>query len=300
MWPELLYDEWRETLDTLHMWMQIVGKVKLKLAPFINQWWEVAFYVTPSGITSGNIPYKGNLFVVDFNFLSHVLTIHTSSGKTKILALKPCTVADFYNKFMDALKDLGITVRIWPIPVEVADTTPFDKDTKHAFYDKAYVTKWWQILTKVHIVFEQFRSSFRGKSSPIQFYWGSFDLNGSRFSGKPATPPKMDGTMGKIMKFAENEENFAFGFWPGDQRYPHPAIFSYIYPTPKGYASIKLGNGASFNEQLSECILPYDTIRKTKNPEKEILHFLKTSYTESATLAGWYIKSLQTKMPLKL
>src|SRR5258708_4718075 len=297
MWPDLRYSEWKETLDTLHMWMQIVGKVKLALAPFINQWWEVAFYVTASGMTTGRIPFGSDIFQVDFDFLIHNLSIRTSNNQQKIISLENRPVAEFYKEFMDALTSLGIHVKINPVPVEVPNVIPFIKDTQHASYDKDFVARWWHILLQTSIVFDRFRSSFRGKSSPIQFFWGSFDLNGTRFSGKTATPPKMKGSMGKIMRFAENEENFAFGFWPGDQKLRHPAFYSYMYPTPKGMETIKLDKGISFNEQLGECILPYEIIRKAASPEKNILNFLETTYTESAKLAEWDIQSLQGKVP---
>src|SRR5579872_5041302 len=185
MWPKLPYVTWHETLDTLHMWMQVVGKVKLELAPFLNQWWEVTFYVTSTGMTTGLIPYGDNqTFQVDFDFQYHTLSIYTSTHKVKTIPLKPQAVSDFYHEFMNLLYALGIEVAIWPVPVEVLDVTPFDKDTKHATYDKKYVTSWWQILVNVQVIFEQFRSSFTGKSSPIHFFWGSFDLCGTRFSGR--------------------------------------------------------------------------------------------------------------------
>lgn len=297
MWPDLQYPKWQETLDTLHMWMQIVGKVKLTLAPFINQWWEVAFYVTSTGMTTGDIPYGDDVFQIDFDFQHHILSIYTSTGQVKEIPLTSRSVAAFYDEFMDSLKQLGIHVTIWPVPVEVANLIPFDKDTKHASYDKKYVARWWHILVKVNSVFEQFRTTFRGKSSPVHFFWGSFDLAATRFSGKKADPPHLKGVMGKIMKFAENEENFTFGFWPGDERLPYPAFYSYIYPAPPGYASINLNEGASFNERLSECILQYKYVRKVENPVKTILRFLESSYIQSAILAGWDIESLKTQVP---
>jgi len=297
MWPELPYHQWKDTRDTLHMWMQIIGKVKLKLAPFINQWWEVAFYVTATGITTGPIPYLGEVFQVDFDFLHHVLSLHTSMGKAKTIPLKPQSVAAFYKEFFDTLNELEIDVTIWPVPVEIPNTIPFDKDEIHTSYDKQYVTKWWHTLVKISIVFETFRTSFRGKNSPIHFFWGSFDLSGSRFSGNKANPPKLQGTMGKIMRYAENEENFTFGFWPGDEKFPHPAFFSYIYPEPSGMKTAKFDEGVYFNEQLRLCLLPYDTVRKAKNPEKSILHFLESTYTMSATLAGWDMQALKNKAP---
>jgi hypothetical protein len=297
MWLELPYQEWKDTLDTLHMWMQIVGKVKLQLSPFVNQWWEVAFYVTVYGMTTGRIPSGNDAFQVDFDFLTHTLSIRTSNNQQKILSLESRSVAEFYKEFMEVLMSLGIHVVINPVPVEVQDVIPFTKDTRHASYAKDYVTEWWRILLQISMVFDRFRSSFRGKSSPIHFFWGSFDLSGTRFSGKTAVPPKMEGSMGKIMRFAENEENFAFGFWPGDQRLPYPAFYSYMYPTPKGMQAIKFDKSISFNEQLGECILPYEVIRKATSPEKSILRFLETTYTESAKLAGWDITSLQGKVP---
>lgn len=298
VWPDLPYEKWSNTLDTLHMWMEIVGKVKLlELAPFLNHWWEVAFYVTASGITSGSIPHNNEIFQVDFNFLNHTLNIQTSSNKSHLIQLQPMAVADFYHEFMGSLKKMGITVKIWPIPVEVQNPIPFAKDTQHASYDNQYVERWWHILVLVTMVFEQFRTQFDGKSSPIQFFWGSFDLNGARYSGKEVEPPKMKGTMGRIMKFAENEENFAFGFWPGDQNFPHPAFYSYLYPKPPGMERLKFDNGAAFNEQLDECMLLYESVRNTSNPSQAIMQFLDSTYTESAMLAGWDLDKFKTQTP---
>lgn len=297
LWQSLPYAKWKSTLDTLHMWLEIVGKVKLELSPFLNQWWEVAFYITATGMTTGKIPYRGELFQVDFNFLNHMLTINTSWRKTKALPLISQSVAEFYEVFMTALKDVGIQVAIWPVPVEVEHPILFDKDIKHKMYEKEYVECWWHILVKVNIVFEQFRTSFCGKSSPIQFFWGSFDLAGTRFSGRKAKPHKMQGTMAKIMRYAENEENFAFGFWPGDERFPYPAFYTYMYPQPKGSNTIKLDSGASFNEQLGEYILSYDVVRKAKNPSKLLSNYLISCYRETAKLASWDIKFFQSEIP---
>ncbi len=298
VWPELPYEEWKNTLDTLHMWMQIVGKVKLALAPFLNQWWEVAFYVTSTGITTGRIPFENEIFQVDFDFISHYVAIRTSTGQFKKIPLIPRTVARFYQEFMEVLSSLGIKVTIWPIPVEVQNPIPFIKDTKHTSYDKEYATKWWHILWETNVIFDKFRTPFRGKSSPIHFFWGSFDICGTRFSGKTAIPPKAKGVMQKIMRFAENEENFTFGFWPGNQGFPYPAFYSYIYPAPKGLETINFGKDATFNEQLSECILPYESVRKSVQPEVTIMNFLQTTYTKSAQLAGWDLKVLEGPVPM--
>ncbi|MDB4978498.1 MAG: hypothetical protein JWM56_684 [Candidatus Peribacteria bacterium] len=296
-WPELPYDKWKDTRTTLHMWTQVVGKVKLALAPFLNQWWEVTFFVTATGLTTGPIPYEGKTFEVDFDFLDHTLSIRTSTGKALVMPLVPKTVAAFYREFMNALTELGIHVTIWPVPVEVSDPIPFEQDTSHASYNKDYVTRWWRILRQTQTVFESFRTSFRGKSSPIHFFWGSFDLSGTRFSGRMATPPRYEGVMGRIMEFAENEENFAFGFWPGDNRFPHTAFFSYLYPEPPGIRTTTLLQGASFHEQLGECILPYDAVCNTEHPDQTILDFLESTYTKSAELAGWDISSFRTRIP---
>jgi len=298
MWPSLPYKKWKDTKNTLHMWMQIIGKVKLELSPFLNQWWEVAFYVSATGITTGKIPYNGELLQIDFDFQKHILIFSTSWGKQNTLPLKPQTVATFYGQFTKTLKSMGIDVSIWPTPVEVENPIPFAKDTTHLSYDNKYVEQWWHILVKTIVVFEQFRTSFRCKSSPVQFYWGSFDLNSTRFSGKKVTPPAYRGTMGKIMKYAENEENFAFGFWPGDEKFPHPAFYSYLYPQPSGFDTISLSDGASFNEKLGECILPYEIVIKSNTPEKVLMHFLDSTYHESAKLAKWDMKALHTEVPV--
>lgn len=298
MWPALPYNEWKYTLDTLHMWMEIVGKVKLELAPFVNQWWEVAFYITPTGITTGKIPYKDNLFQIDFDFSEHILTISTSWEKTRSLSLQPQSVAAFYQQFMQALDDLGIYVSIWPVPVETPHPIPFENDTEHEAYDKKFVERWWHVLAKVTIIFERFRTPFRGKSSPIHFFWGSFDLNGARFSGKKTTPPKATGVMKNIIRYSENEENFAFGFWPGDESTPYPAFYSYMYPKPPGMELLKISNEASFNEQIGGFLLRYETVRKEENPATSILHFLESSYQKTAKLAKWDIQSFQTDVPM--
>lgn len=296
--PSLPYKDWKDTLDTLHLWMQIVGKVKLKLNPFLNQWWEVAFYVTARGITTGRIPYKTIAFEVFFDFISHKLHIQTSEGKEKIILLEPMSVAEFYKKFMQSLTLLDIKIAITPTPSEVPNPIPFKKDTKHSSYNKDSVVKWWQIQIHISFLFDQFRSTFRGKSSPVHFFWGSFDLSTTRFSGKKL-PDKTDWPKGyKFMRYAENEENFAIGFWPGDEKFPYPAFYSYMNPAPKGSETIKTGPAISyFNKKLSLCILPYEDVRKTKDPEKEILNFFETTYKEYAKLAGWDIKSLEGLVP---
>lgn len=294
-WPALSYEEWKDTLDTLHMWMQIAGKVKLALHPFLNHWWEVAFQVNSSGMTTGLIPYKDDAFDINFDFIDHELVLHKVSGESFKISLYPRSVADFYKEFTGGLKDLHIDVRINPMQVEVTDPISCDKDELHSSYEAKYAENWWRLQVKCYLVFERFRSHFRGKSSPIQFFWGSFDLNGTRFSGKLVTPPDYGG---RIMRFAENEENFSFGFWPGDKRYPHPAFYSYLYPAPKGIEDAHIEPPAgSFNSMMGEFILPYEDVFSASSTEEMILQFLQTTYEESAKLAGWDLKLLEGPVP---
>jgi Family of unknown function (DUF5996) len=297
-WPQLKYAEWKETLETIHLFTQIAGKIKLEQNAFLNHWWEVAFFVIPRGLTTGRIPYKNEAFEILFDCIDHKVIIHTSRGEKRVLTLKPQTVASFYAKCMQALITLGIKIKINKTPSEIPDPVPFDKDTKHRSYDKETVTNWWHVQLKTSFILDIFRSGFRGKSSPVQFYWGSFDLNTTRFSGKKL-PDKTDWPKGyHFMRYAENEENFACGFWPGSEKFPHPAFYSYLYPAPKGCESINTGPVFSyFDTRLAECIFPYEDARKTKNPEKEILNFFTTTYREYARLAGWNIKELQGKPP---
>lgn len=294
-WPPLPYENWKDTLDTLHMWMQIAGKVKLALHPFINQWWQTAFHLTSTGIRTGLIPYQDKCFEINFDFIEHKLFIHVTDGSGKTIDLKPRTVADFYREFMETLSDLDISVKIKPIPVEFAETIPFNEDTAHSSYDEEYVYDWWRLQIHLAVIFERFRTSFSGKSSPVHFFWGSFDLNSTRFCGRPADPPNYGGT---IMRYAENEENFSFGFWPGDSRYPHPALYAYLYPAPAGIESARIEpEAASFNSALGEFILPYEEVYTSPSPEIMIMDFLQSSYKESAKLAGWNSSILEGPVP---
>ncbi|MCL5279928.1 MAG: DUF5996 family protein [Planctomycetes bacterium] len=299
VWRALPYEEWQDTRATLHLWMQIVGKVKLKLSPFLNQWWEVALEVTPRGMTTGRIPYQDKAFAVDFDFLAHTLALTTNKGQEQHLLLRPCSVAQFYQEFLSALAALDIHVTITPVPSEVAHPIPFAEDTQHASYDSGYVTQWWQIQLRSSLILDRFRTNFRGKSSPVQFFWGSFDLNTTRFSGK-RLPDRTDWPKGySFMRYAENEENFTCGFWPGDERFPHAAFYSYLYPAPAGCETIDTGPASSyFHTELRECILPYAEVRRAQDPEGEILDFLETTYRQYAGLAGWDLESLTGLVPV--
>src|SRR5579884_3965088 len=282
-WPELRYEEWKETCDTLHMWTQVVGKVKLALVPYLNEWWEVAFHFTPRGLTTGPIPFDERTFDVRFDFVGDELRIDTDDGRSATLALQPRSVADFYREFSRSLADLGFEIRIDTMPVETTNHIPFDTDETHRSYDAGAVHRWWRIMLSTYHVFERWRSPFVGKSSPVQFFWGSFDLSEVRFSGRPATPPA-----GTIMRYAEDQQNFAAGFWPGDEKYPHAAFYTYTYPEPDGFRQAHIQpSEASYDETLGEFLLPYDDLRRSASPEEAITQFLQTTYVAAANLGKW-------------
>ncbi len=294
LWPPLPFEEWRDTLEALHMKIQVAGKIKLALNPFLNHWWQVAFYLNASGMTTGLIPYSDLVFEINFDFINHYLFIRTSDNRTKTISLIECTVAEFYKELINTLTDLGIKVTINTLPAEVPNPIHCYEDMRMA-YDKEYAYRWWQIQIQCGKVLERFRSDFRGKSSPVQFYWGSFDLNETRYSGKSAAPPEQGG---KIMQFAENEENFSCGFWPGNENYPKPAFYSYIYPAASGIGSVKIKpKEAAYSTLLGEFILDYEDVRKSSSPGEMIMEFLSSTYEESAKLAGWDIKSLRIQIP---
>lgn len=289
-WPSLLWDEWKDTCTTLHMWTQIVGKVKLELHPFLNQFWQVAFRVTARGLTTGPIPYDDGIFEVEFDLTGHNLYIRTSEGGLKALPLVARTVADFYEEFMTSLSALGIEVAINPIPTEVPNPIPCDQDRVHSSYDPEYVHRWWRILVQTDKVLQGYRSDFVGKSSPVQFFWGSFDLSESRFSGRPATPPK---GVPEFFQLAENQENVACGFWPGNVNVAgvtlgEPAFYAYIYPEPPGFKEASVGPGSAYyHPELGEFVLPYEAVRRSASPEQDILEFFRSTYEAAADLANW-------------
>ena len=289
-WPELPFARWEDTQATLHMWCQVVGKVKLKLTPFLNEWWNVALFVTARGMTTGLIPYGRGAFQVDFDFMNHSLAILTDAGVSEVTALGPRSVAEFYRDFMARLKAAGIDVAIDPVPTEVPAPVPFDVDHTHASYDADSVNRFWRILLQTDLALQRFRSSFVGKSSPIHFFWGSFDLAYTRFSGRPA--PKPEGAP-HFFQLAEDQENIAFGFWPGNAnmagtRLGEPAFYSYIYPAPGGYSRATVHPaGAHFNAALGEFILPYGDVRQAASPNDHLLTFFQSAYQVAADLAGW-------------
>jgi len=295
-WPALPYEEWKDTLDTLHMWTQVVGKTKLELAPFLNEWWEVGFSVTARGLTSGTIPFGQQVFQVDFDFLDHRLDVLVSDGATRSLPLQPRSVADFYQAFMGALDELGIAVRINPVPVEVDAPIPFAEDTVHAAYDPESVNRWWRVLVQVARLLETYRTPFVGKSSPVLFWWGTFDLCETRFSGRPAPPREWPA---RWMALAADQEAATCGFWPGNVKLHAPAFFAYTFPEPPGCREAVIQpDAASYHLDLSEFILPYEAVRTSPNPDQMLLDFFQSTYTVGANLGGWDRTALERPDPL--
>ena len=297
-WPALPWDAWHDTGETLHMWMQIVGKVKLALAPFLNEWWQVAFHLSARGLTTGPIPLRDGICEMEFDFVDHQLVVRTSDGWHTSLALMPRSVADVYQHLMRALGTLGITCHINPLPVEVPGAIPLDADQVHAAYDPEYAHRWWSILTQIDGVLEQYRSSFVGKSSPIQFFWGSFDLNETRFSGRPATPPQ--GAL-RYQQLAEDQENVACGFWPGNTSASgvtlgEPAFYAYSYPEPPGFKKASMRpDMAHYDEGLGEFILLYEDARRSRDPTRAVSDFFDSAYDAAATLAHWDRSQLERR-----
>ena len=289
-WPALPLAKWRETQETLHLWTQVVGKVKLELTPFLNEWWNVAFAVTPRGLTTGAIPAGDEAFAVDFDFLDHTLFVHASDGRTRSMPLIPRSVAAFYAEFLATVRAMGIEVAINPRAVEIPNPISCDVDTAHASYDPEPVQRWWRIMLQTEKVLQRYRSSFVGKSSPINFFWGSFDLAETRFSGRPADPPA---GAPRFLQLAENQENFTCGFWPGNANmagaeFGEPAFYAYIYPAPPGFTEAAVRpEAAFFHAGTGLFLLRYEDVRQASAPEQAILDFFQSTYDVAADLAGW-------------
>jgi hypothetical protein len=290
-WPELPLEAWQDTYATLHMWTQIVGKVRLALSPRINHWWEVALYVNARGLTTSAIPYEGKVFEVQFDFIDHMLIIQTSWGTAKTLALRPQSVADFYAEFMSALRSLGVAVKIWTMPQEVPNPVPFDRDTQHASYDPEYAHRFWQILVLCDNIFQEFRAGFIGKDSPVHLFWGSLDLCVTRFSGRRA--PERVGA-DPVTREAYSHEVISAGFWPGGGDIKGAAFYAYAAPEPAGFAEQKVQPAAAFyHPQMKEYLLMYDDVRRAASPRQALLSFLQSTYEAGANLAHWDRKELE-------
>jgi hypothetical protein len=284
-WPPLVLNEWKDTCATLHMWTQIVGKVRLKLTPLVNHWWNVPLYVTARGLTTSRIPYGDRAFELRFDFLAHQLVLETSDGTVRTLPLRPQTVADFYRACMEMLRREGIEVAIWPMPVEVPDPIRFDQDTAHASYDPMMAERFWRILLTVDAVFQDFRSEFIGKSSPVHFFWGSFDLAVTRFSGRKA--PERPGA-DPVTREAYSHEVSSVGFWPGGGNVPGAAFYSYAAPAGPGFAEARVRpETARWDKDLGEFLLMYDDVRASASPSRTLLEFCRSTYQAAARFGQW-------------
>ncbi len=293
-WPELPLEAWQETYATLHMWTQIVGKVRLALSPRLNHWWEVPLYVSARGLTTSSIPYEGEIFEVQFDFIEHELIIHTSWGASKRMALEPRSVADFHAEFMSALRALGIEVKIWTMPVEVPNPVRFEKDTQHASYDPEYAHRFWKVLVLCDSIFKEFRAGFIGKDSPVHFFWGSFDLCVTRFSGRRA--PERAGA-DSVTREAYSHEVISAGFWPGAGDIRGAAFYAYAAPEPPGFAEQPVEPEAAFyHPQLHEFLLMYDDVRCAASPRQALLRFMQSTYEAGAKLARWDRKELEKNL----
>ena len=287
-WPELTLAGRQDTYDTLHMWTQVVGKVRLKLAPLINHWWQVTLYVTPRGLTTSAIPYGTRTFAIDFDFLDDVLRIATSDGDVRTVPLRPQPVAEFYRETMAALESLGLAVKIWPVPSEVASPIRFDQDRTHAAYDPEAVRRFWRVLVQAERVLTDFRARFLGKVSPVHFFWGGFDLAVTRFSGRRAP---QHGPVPNIPDFVVQEayshEVSSLGFWLG-AGVSEPVFYAYAYPEPEGFKEAKVAPDAAFySPDFAEFLLPYEAVRTAASPDDALLAFAQSTYEAAADCARW-------------
>jgi hypothetical protein len=279
-WPRLRVADWADTRDTLHMWMQIVGKIRLATTPLINHWWNTTLFLTASGITTTPMPYGDGAFEIIFDFVDHRLLLDTSWGMQRTLELRPETCADFYEDLMALLADAGVDVKIWPVSVELPEQIKLDRDRAHSSYDAAYVNRWWHVMLSASIVMQAFRGLFIGKSSPVHFFWGSFDLAVTRFSGRRA-PPRAGADA--MTREAYSHEVYSCGFWPGGGAVDDAAFYAYAAPPPEGFDTALPG----YNRELGEYVLMYDEVRKSASPRDTLMAFFQSTYEAAATLGAW-------------
>jgi hypothetical protein len=285
-WPSLPLAEWRATHDTLHMWMQIVGKTRLALAPKQNHWWHVPFYVSARGMTTSPMPYGHRAFEVAFDFIDHRLVVETSNGTTRQMALRPQTVADFYREYMAVLGDLGINVKLWPVPVEIENPIPFLDDRSHASYEPAQAHRFFRMLLQADRITKRFQGRFLGKTSPVHVFWGAFDLACTRFNGRRT--PEQDATEWWVLRESTSHEEISVGFWPGSGTVPEPAFYAYTRPEPPGLASAAIRPSAAYySRDLADFILPYEAVRTAPSPDDLVLEFYQSAYEAGANLGKW-------------
>jgi Family of unknown function (DUF5996) len=290
VWPSLPLAAWQDTYATLHLWTQIIGKIRLTLAPKLNHWWQSTLYVTPRGLTTASISCGTRNFQISFDFLDHQLQIDTSDGITKRIALAPRSVADFYQMVLTTLSNIGIEVRIWTMPQEVSEPIPFDRDYQHAAYDPEYAQRFWRILVQVDRIMTVFRSQFTGKSSPVHFFWGSFDLAVTRFSGRraPEHPGGVPNMADWVTREAYSHEVSSCGFWPGGGSIVEPVFYAYAYPMPEGFRDYPIQpREAFYSSQMQEFILPYEAVRQADDPDAMLLAFFQSTYEAAANLGHW-------------
>lgn len=295
-WPSLSLAEWGDTRDTLQLWSQVIGKIRLALAPMENHWWQVPFYISARGLTTSAMPYRGDAIEMVFDFLDHELRINLSSGGTAAVALKPRTVADFYREVMAVLRRLGVEIRIWPQSVEMPEAIRLDEDTTHASYDADAAQRFWRLLMQADRVLHQFRGRFLGKCSPVHFWWGGFDLSCTRFSGRPAPthPGGIPHLADRVTREAYSHECISAGWWPGGDPIPDAAFYAYSYPVPDGCADVAVRpTAATWNPALREWILPYEAVRTSADPDAALLQFLESTYAAAARLCDWDRKALE-------
>jgi hypothetical protein len=302
-WPSLPYDAWKDTCATLHMWTQIVGKIRLVRTPWVNHSWHAALYVTARGLTTSPIPFGTRALQIDFDFIDHRLVLETSDGGVRTVELRPRSVASFHAEVMAHVADLGLSVKINRMPNEIPDAIPFDRDHVHASYDPEYAHRFWRILVQASRVFTDFRARFIGKCSPVHFFWGSFDLAVTRFSGRPA-PPHPGGVPNFpdwVAREAYSHEVSSAGFWPGGPTYPTPVFYTYAYPVPAGFERAPIRpDGAAFEPALGEFLLPLDAVRRAPSPDDALLEFLQSGYEAAADLAAWDRAALERREPLPI
>jgi len=290
LWPDIDFNTWKDTLATVHCWVQIIGKIRLKSMPWLNHSWHVTLYVTPKGLSTGSMPFASGIFEIEFNFHESLLTITTSNNIQQEVKLYPRTVADFYTEVFDKLRQAGINLTIHQAPNEIETAIPFEKDNVHKTYNKEQMLNFWQALVHVHNVFTKFRATFRGKCSPVHFFWGAFDLAVTRFSGRiaPEHPGGAPNMPLHVMQEAYSHEVSSCGFWPGSDAFPNAAFYAYCYPTPAAFAEQPVEpQEAFYSKEMGEFFLLYDVVRKASNPEKILMQFLNSTYKASAVTGNW-------------
>ncbi|MFZ5466472.1 MAG: DUF5996 family protein [Pseudomonadota bacterium] len=298
-WPSLPLEAWAETCATLHMWLQIIGKIRLTLSPWVNHSWHVTLYVTARGLTTSPIPLGSRLFQIDLDFVGHRLFIQTGDEGIGGFALEPMTVAAFYARLMEEMAGLRLPVTIRTTPCELVDPIPFEQDESHRAYDRDYANRYWRILAQTHRIMSVFRAKFIGKCSPVQLFWGSQDLAVSLFSGRraPEHPGGMPNLPDWVTRDAYSHEVSSCGFWPGSGAIPYPAFYAYVYPEPPGYAEAPLQPGEAFySRDFREFILPYDAVRRASSPDSVLLGFFESAYEAAANLGRWDRASLERQV----